>query len=310
MKVLITGIGGYVGSQLAGRLARAHDVYGIDLRLPADLPCRTQTLDVRDPALAGLLRARSITHVVHLAAVLQDSGDTARDYDIDVRGTRNVLAACREAGVRHLTVTSSGAAYGYHADNPAWLSETDPLRGNPEFAYADHKRLVEEMLADHRRHHPDLQQLVLRVGTVIGAQTRNLITRLFEKPCVLAVRGCDSPFVFIWDQDLLGVIEHGVSQGISGVFNVAGDGALTLLEIAALLGKPLLRIPAPLLRAGLSVGNRLGLTRYGPAQLDFLRYRPVLDNARLKSAFGYRLQKTSREAFQCYADAQPGKGNR
>jgi UDP-glucose 4-epimerase len=64
-----------------------------------------------------------------------------------VGGTRNVLDACVAHGVKHLIVSSSGAAYGYHADNPAWLTETHPLRGNPAFAYSDHKRQVEEMLA-------------------------------------------------------------------------------------------------------------------------------------------------------------------
>jgi UDP-glucose 4-epimerase len=60
----------------------------------------------------------------------------------------------------------------------------------------------------------------------------------------------------------------------------------------------------------LSVGSRLGISRYGPEQLDFLRYRPVLCNARLKSEFGYVPHKTSLEAFLAFkaaraADEQP-----
>ena len=47
----------------------------------------------------------------------------------------------------------------------------------------------------------------------------------------------------------------------------------------------------------LAVARPLGLTRYGPEQVDFLRYRPVLDNARLKREFGYVPALTSREAF-------------
>ncbi len=48
------------------------------------------------------------------------------------RGTRNVIDACVRAQCRKLIVTSSGAAYGYHADNPAWLDEDAALRGNDE----------------------------------------------------------------------------------------------------------------------------------------------------------------------------------
>ena len=54
---------------------------------------------------------------------------------------------------------------------------------------------------------------------------------------------------------------------------------------------------AALLQAALWVGRWLGLTAYGPEQLRFLRYRPVLDNRRLKQQFGYTPAFTSTEAF-------------
>lgn len=308
MNILITGAGGYVGRQLATRLATNHTVVGVDLRADADAGFELLAMDIRDPNLAALVRERAITHVVHLAAVLQDSGDRARDFDIDVNGTRNVLEACCSAGVRHITVTSSGAAYGYHADNPEWLCESDPLRGNPEFAYSDHKRQVEELLALYREQHPELGQLVLRVGTVIGARTQNLITKLFEQPRIIAIRGSTSPFVFIWDQDLVGIIEHGVRHSNAGIFNVAGSGALPLCELARLLDKPCLAVPAVVLAMVLRVGHRLKLIGYGPEQLNFLRYRPVLDNRRLREEFGYALQKSSREAFLEFVAAQKGSG--
>ena len=300
--VLITGAGGYVGRQVARRLAADHTVIGIDLHVDDAAGFDLRQMDIRDAGLADLVAEAGVTHVVHLAAVLEFSGDRARDFDIDVNGTRNVVEACLAGGVQHLTVTSSGAAYGYYADNPEWITEDDPLRGNAEMPYADHKRQVEEMLANYRRSHPQLVQLVLRVGTVIGASTRNLITNLFEQPRLLAIRGYDSPFVMIWDQDLVGIIEHGVVTSQGGIYNVAGDGALTMDELAELLGKPLRTLPAGLIRCGLSLGNTLGLTRYAPEQIKFIQYRPVLLNTRLKEVFGYVPQKSTREAFLAYRD--------
>jgi UDP-glucose 4-epimerase len=44
--------------------------------------------------------------------------DDADLHDIEVGGTRRVLDACVAAGVEHLTVTSSGAAYGYTPRQP------------------------------------------------------------------------------------------------------------------------------------------------------------------------------------------------
>ena len=259
-------------------------------------------MDVRDRALANTLRQHAIDTVVHLAAIVTPGPKSNREleYSVDVIGTNNVLEACVATGVRRIVVTSSGAAYGYHADNPEWLTEDDPVRGNEAFAYSHHKRIVEEMLEDFRRTHPELEQVVFRVGTILGENTRNQITALFERPRLIAIKGSASPFVFIWDQDVVGAIEHAIFSGPAGIYNVAGDGALSIQQIAARLGKRCVNLPPNLLRAVLAVLHPLGLSRYGPEQVDFLRYRPVLDNRRLKEVFGYVPQLTSAEVFDLF----------
>ena len=301
-RVLITGAAGYIGRLLATRLHGQVDVVGVDVRTPS-VPYDLRRLDVRDPALGTVMSDEEITHVVHLAAVLGSSGDREHDFDIDVNGTANVVTGCLDAGVEHLTVTSSGAAYGYHADNPVPLSEDDPLRGNPEFGYSDHKRQVEELLARTRDSHPQLGQLVLRVGTVLGTGTDNLITALFRRRFLLSVSGSDTPFVFIWDHDLVSILEAGVAHSRTGVFNVAGDGSVTMGRIGELQGKRVLTVPAGLLRTVLRAARLVGSGRYGPEQIDFLRYRPVLDNTRLKTEFGFIPSRTSEEAFVYFVDA-------
>ncbi len=307
-KVLITGAAGYIGSLLSARLTVDLPVLGTDIRGRDELPFRLHQMDIRDPALGSLLVRENITHVVHLASVLDAGKDQARDYDIDVNGTRNVIECCLTAGVQHLTVSSSGAAYGYHADNPAWIDEQDALRGNPVFAYADHKRRVEEMLTEYRRSHPQLAQLIFRPGTVLGAHTDNLITQLFAARRLIAVRGSDSPFVFIWDEDVVSAIEMGIREDRVGIYNLAGDGALGIAELAAILGKPLRVMPAWLIRSALWCGRRLGVGRYGPEQVDFLRYRPVLSNRRLKEEFGYFPRKTSAQVFNYYVKHARARG--
>ena len=253
-----------------------------------------------------MLHDLAIDTVVHLASIVTPGkkNDREFEYSVDVLGTENLLKSCRAARVRKLVVSSSGAAYGYHADNPAWITEDAPLRGNREFAYSWHKRLVEEMLADYRARHPQLQQVVFRIGTILGETVRNQITDLFDKPRLIAVRGSDSPFVFIWDQDVVGCMQEAVYSDKTGVYNVAGDGALGIHEIAARLGKRCVVLPAGLLRGVLAVLKPLRLTQYGPEQVNFLRYRPVLDNRRLKEVFGYVPKKTSAEVFEFYLAAR------
>jgi UDP-glucose 4-epimerase len=314
-RLLITGADGFLGRGLVAALAGS----GLETLVATDLrevpPGRRlpgvdyRVLDVRDATLADALAG--IDTVVHLASVVTPGPRSTRalEYAVDVGGTRRVLDACLRHGVRHLVISSSGAAYGYHADNPAWITEDCPLRGNEAFAYAHHKRLVEEMLADARTRHPALLQTVLRIGTVLGERVDNQITALFEKPRLLAVRGHASPFVFVWDEDVVGAIRHAIGgQGWPGCWNLAGDGALTIAQIAAQLHKPVRALPAWLLRAALAAGHALRLTRYGPEQLDFLRYRPVLDNSALKARFGYVPALSSAQAFARFVAARAAQG--
>lgn len=302
-RILITGANGLVGRALIAELA-GRDVVATDLAPPSDLPdgVRFERMDVTGPDPARVIAATQPEVIVHLASVVTPPPGTGRDfaYRVDVEGTRQVLDAARTQGVRRLVVTSSGAAYGYHADNPVPLCEDDSLRGNPEFPYADHKRQVEEMLAQARRDTPALEQVVLRVGTVLGEGAENQITALFHKPRLLAVAGSDSPFVFIWTRDLARILARAATDGPEGVFNVAGDGALSVDDLARALGKPVLRLPAWALRAALGVARPLGLTRYGPEQVRFLQYHPVLANDALKTRFGYVPEKTSAEVFDLW----------
>ena len=210
--VLVTGGAGYLGRETLQQLIQHRDqlrqLIAMDVREVAE-PNRLAGVeyidgDIRSPEILALFKKYAPAVVVHLAAIVTPGRQSNRalEYAVDVLGTENVLKACVATGVQKIIVTSSGAAYGYHADNPAWLQETDTLRGNEEFAYSYHKRLVEEMLARYREQHPQLQQLIFRPGTVLGKNVQNQITALFEKKFVIGLRGAASPFVFIWDQDV------------------------------------------------------------------------------------------------------------
>ena len=312
--VLVTGAAGYVGRLCVAALAQRLDELSTLVALDwteVELSERITGVvyeqgDICDHALKDLFRSHAIDTVIHLASIVRAPDGAPADlaYRVDVLGTKNVLEACEGANARRLIVTSSGAAYGYHPDNPSWLDENDPLRGNDEFEYSKNKRLVEAMLAQWREERPELQQVVFRPGTVVGADVHSPVTDLFEKPVMLGIVGSESPFVFIWDQDLVACLVDAVFSDKVGIYNQAGDGALTPREIATMLNKPYLALPASLVKAILWALKGLGVTENGPERVAFLRYRPVLSNRRLKEEYGYVPQLTSREAFELYARAR------
>ena len=314
MKVLITGAAGFIGSQLLEALAVQHPEWTLiasDIRplnpqaLRPNVEAALLDIGKREAVLAAVAQHQPDA-IVHLASVVTPPPGMGEDvlHTIDVEGTRSILQAAVEHGVRQLIVTSSGAAYGYYPENAEWIDEHDPLRGHSKFAYAKHKREVEEMLAQARVKHPELRQLILRPGTILGRHVNNQITDMFKKKAVMGISGSDSRFVFIWDQDVVSIIIKGLEKGCSGIFNLAGDGALSLREIAGVLQKPYRPLPAGLVQFALRLLKPLGLTQYGPEQLDFLRYRPVLANRRLKEEFGYTPRYSSREAFMAFLNAQ------
>jgi UDP-glucose 4-epimerase len=306
--VLITGAAGFIGSALVTALKGTHHVIALDLReVPEDkrLPGVTYaTGDIVDPSLIELFRQYRPATVVHLASVVAAGGDPEHDYAIDVLGTKNVLEASAAAQTKHIVVTSSGAAYGYHADNDVPLRETSPLRGNENFPYSRHKRLVEEMLASWRVEHPTLAQTVFRPCTVLGPGTKNQITAIFDRPVVVGLTGTATPFSLIAESDVVAALAKAVTEQSPGVFNLAGDGTLSLREIAAVLNKRYLPLPPWVLKAVLFVLNKLRLTTLAPQHVKFIQYRPVLANDKLKSDFGYSPEYDARSVFRRYLESR------
>ena len=314
--VLITGADGYVGRLVTARLAATRGelkhIVATDLRATPQsrqlAGVDYDAVDIRAPSLGEAMAAYDVDTVIHLAAVVtpKPGDDRAFQYGVDVEGTANVIRACLEHGVGRFIYTSSGAAYGYSDHNPALLKEDEPLRADEAFAYSWHKRLVEEMLAEARQAHPELEQVVLRVSTVLGETVANQITAMFERPAVVGIAGAPSPFCFIWDQDLAACIVEAVRGGNPGVFNITGDGVMTLREIASAMGRPYLPLRADLVARVIGLLHARGLSPYGPEQVRFLSHRPVLCNRRLKREFGFVPSLTSRQVFERYRRSRLG----
>jgi len=123
--VLVTGASGFIGSAVArALLAEQRPVValvepGADLRNLDGLDVTVVTGDLRDPAAvrAAMSGCRSVFHVAALYRFW--APDPSVFYDVNVGGTRNVLAAARDLGVERVVYTSTVGTLGLHGDRPS-----------------------------------------------------------------------------------------------------------------------------------------------------------------------------------------------
>jgi UDP-glucose 4-epimerase len=144
MNIAITGISGYLGQLIFLRLDKEKSVktiIGTDISQPKSTSDKLKffTTDIRDHRIANILKENSANVVVHLAFIMAVTRNPEKARDIDVNGTKNVLDACEKANVRKVVTASSTVVYGAHPDNPDWLTEDSPLRGNPDYFYCARK---------------------------------------------------------------------------------------------------------------------------------------------------------------------------
>jgi len=305
MKILITGAAGDIGTRLVEFFSNQKNVelFTTDLSKPKiQGGYEHKDFDVRDPNFFDWVKEVSPQVVVHLASIVSLPANMSRGdaHDIDVVATEKLMATCVAVGVEKVVVTSSGAAYGYWQDNARWLTEDMPVRGNDDYFYSSHKRQVEELMAAYRSKHPQLKQVVLRPGTVLGPNFQNPITNMFAQKKITGIKGTDSPFVIIWVDDLVAYLIEAALSDVEGIYNVAGDGTLSLQRIAKRLNKPFLELPAWFMRGMLTILKPLGLSQYGPEQVKFIEFRPVLDNKKIKHGFKHQPAKSTEQAFESF----------
>src|SRR5919197_3757386 len=135
MRVAVTGIASDFGTVIAPLLfadKEIDEVVGIDLREPrvSDSKLRFEREDVRSPGVRDLFAGCEA--VVHLAFVVGEIHDKELTHSINLGGSKNVIAAAREAGVRRLVIASSVASYGTHSDYELPITEEEFPRGNPD----------------------------------------------------------------------------------------------------------------------------------------------------------------------------------
>lgn len=245
-RVLITGLGGELGTALARRLEADESVeaiVGVDLYPPRRRLFRSEfhRIDPRDDeGMRRVIAAVEPTVLVHLGVYEPYSRSSpASAEERTVAGTRTAVDAAVAAGsLEHIVVRSGIEVYGRRRGaplRPDELVEPDPTTGFGRFLLEAEQQC--------RRGGAIVKAPVtaLRFATIVGPHIPSPLGRVLRLPVVPFAALSDPAFSVVHTEDVAGAFVAALAARHDGPVNIVGPGAVTASQAARLGG----RIPVP-----------------------------------------------------------------
>lgn len=269
-------------------------------------------------AVDGLVAQADV--VVHLAFIIMGSREESER--VNLQGTRNVFEATVAANAaeqrpRRLVYTSSVAAYGYHSDNSVPLTEDVPARGSEEHYYSAQKAACERVLAEVTEGSP-LEVFVLRPCIVAGPDAHALAEAMPWNQLPAPVRTVTKavpmlkpvvpdpgvPLQLVHHDDVATAIALAATgPAPPGAYNIAGDGVVTVADVAKALGGRPVRVPAAAASAASAAISRLPFV---PSALEWLhaaRTSVAMDTSKAQRELGWRPAHSSAQTLAALASS-------
>jgi nucleoside-diphosphate-sugar epimerase len=215
-KVIITGGDGFLGKRIEALLNKDYEIFILDKQKGRDI---TKIKDFED---------LFTDCVIHLAA-LTKSQDQKEMFDVNVKGTFNVLEFCKLVRAK-LIFASSAAVYG-NAKSP--LQEDNEL--NPVSFYGLTK-LLGERLCDFYNTNYDLPITILRIFNLYGpGQQRGFVipdiaSQLENERIILKNPYPKRDFVYV--DDVAEAVKKSIEREFLGVINIGSGKSYSIREIA------------------------------------------------------------------------------
>jgi nucleoside-diphosphate-sugar epimerase len=257
--------------------------------------------------------------VVHLAFIILGTHDETRE--INLKGSQNVFEAAVACGAKRLVYASSVAAYGFYPDNPQPLTEDVPPRGTDSFYYSAQKAELEQLLADLVRD-VDIDTYIFRPCIVAGPdaflmvdnipyvriseQLPGAVRRLFDIVPLLrpVIPDPGVRYQLVHHDDVATAIRAAIQgKGEPGIYNLAGEGELSLPDLASEMGYYTIPVPELAIDATAEVTARLP---FMPPEADWIqafRVPTIMDTSKARKQLGWRPKHTGRDALHTMVQA-------
>ncbi|MEU4545140.1 NAD-dependent epimerase/dehydratase family protein [Nonomuraea dietziae] len=283
--VAVTGASSGIGRELVAKLATNADfrrVVAIDEQRGDVQDVTWRVIDVRDPLLAN--RISDIDVLVHLAGDYALDSDPAERRAYNLRAAQTVLTASAAARVRRVVLVTSAMVYGAAPENAVPLPEDSAVAAEPDTGVVGDYLEIEALVRRAARSHPGLEVTVIRPAAIVGPGIDTVITRHFESPRLLMVKGCTPRWQFCHVDDLLSALELAARGVVTGVVAVGSEGWLEQEQVEELSGIRGFELPAGLTFGTAQRLHRLGITPAPATDLHYVVYPWVVDCANLREA--------------------------
>ena len=327
LKVAVTGPTGDLGIAVVNALERSRrvaQVIGMARRPfdPAELGWKKTIYrqgDVTDSkSVKDLTKGADV--VVHLAFAILDAGDATRE--LNVEGSQRVFDEAAKAGAERICYASSVAAYGFHNDNPDWLTEDAPARGSADHHYSHQKAEVERVLGEVLLRHQGTSAYAFRPCIVCGPNARTFLEEIpyyrLSEAMPDAVMGLVASmpalkpvipdpgirFQLVHEDDVASAFMAGVAgRGKPGPYNLAASGTLTFSDLADALGWYSFPIPKLGVKAAAEALTRLPLMPDSVSWLHTARKPVLMKTDRAKKELGWKPKYTAKATLKAMVQA-------
>lgn len=179
--ILITGVNGFIGSNIAERLINAgHRVRGLvrktsDLKFIKGLNIELFYGDVTDKN--SLIKPmKGVDIVIHVAGLASDWGAYEKFYNINVKGTQNIAESASANNIKRFVHISTTALHGFK--NFKYIDESFPM-AETIFPYCETKKIAEQWLFDFAKT-VDMEITAIRPGNVFGPKDHTFIEKYLD----------------------------------------------------------------------------------------------------------------------------------
>ncbi len=301
--VLVTGICGRLGRELARRLHRRRPVIGVDRRdfrgKPKDIT--HHRVDMRRKKTKDIFRNERPEAVVHLGVMHDPRVSEAEHHTWNVAGFQRLLDYVTQYEIPKLVVLSSYSVYGPRPDNPQFLPEEAPLLGASSFSGIRDQIEVDMVAQSFFWKRPQTQTVILRPVNILGS-VRNAPSNYLRLNVVPTLMGYDPMVQVIHQDDVVRAIELALEPDVKGVYNLAGPAPATVSHIIDLAGRSRMPVPHFAFRAVLSRMWKVRATSFPEPELDFIRYVCMVDDSRARGDLGYESTRDLEAAVRAVDD--------